>query len=158
MNSMYENMKIQDFFPFDSAIVGMENLYSEVGENSFYAQSGSIISKDKILTRGKKYLVFDIPTKAGITISEVILIDTFYFESCIHLIVENIETQRISFISFPAECPENNCTKCLVDINYFIDRINERAIMQYCGCAKKSKKAKNEGKAKLTDDIFEFDF
>ncbi len=121
-------MKIQDFFPFDSAVVGMENLYSEVGENSFYIQSPCIISKDKILTKGKHYLILNIPTKTGLTMTEIVLIDLFYYKSNIYLISRDINTQRVSIVSFCLECPESNCTKYLVDVNYFIDRMDAKAI------------------------------
>jgi hypothetical protein len=157
MSRMYENMKIQDFFPFDSAVVGLENLYSEVGENSFYVQSGCIISKDKLLSKGKHYLIFDIPTKTGITITEIILIDLFYYESSIHLIAEDINTHRVSIVSFCLECPEKHCTMFLVDINYFIDRMDAKVIKDYCGCSNK-KKPIGEGKTKYNDDLLEFEF
>ena len=155
---MYTNMKIQDFFPFDSAVLGLENLYTEVGENSFYFQNECIISKDRILTKGKHYLIFDIPTKTGITITEIILIDFFYFEGYIHLISEDFITNSLSIISFQLECPQTNCRKFLVDVNYFYDIKDAKAIKDYCGCDNHKKKSIGEGKTKLSDDLLEFDF
>lgn len=95
---MYANMKIQDFFPFDSAVVGLENLYTVVGENSFYVKSGCIISKDKLLTKGKHYLVFDIPTKSAIKMNEIVVIDLFYYKNNIHVISRDINTHKVSII------------------------------------------------------------
>lgn len=40
---MYSNMTLQDYFPFDSAVLGLENLYSEVGEDSFFVNSNCVV-------------------------------------------------------------------------------------------------------------------
>ncbi len=151
-------MKLQDFFPFDSAVLGLENLYSEIDENSFYVQSGCIISKSKILTKGKHYLIFDIPTKTEITITEIILIDLFYYESSIHLIAEDISTQRVSIVSFCLECPETNCTRFLVDIKYFIQRMNAKAVKDYCGDCASNNETKQKSARKQSDELLEFEF
>ncbi len=154
---MYANMKLQDFFPFDSAIVGMENLYSEVGEDSFLVNSNCVVAKAKILTKGKHYIVFDIPTKTDIKMTEIVLIDLFFYESSINLISQDINTQKVSIIHFSISSPTSDCTRYLVDIDYFIDRMNERAIRDYCGCDNK-KKPIGQGKTKFTEDLLEFEF
>jgi hypothetical protein len=155
---MYAKMTLQDYFPADLTLLGLRNIYSVVGKDSFYIQSPCVISKDKIITKGKHYLVFDIPTKTGITMTEIILVDLFCFEGKIYLISEDISTQRVSIVSFCLECPESNCTKFLVDIDYIIERRNERAIKDYCGCANSKKRPSDEDKTKFTDDLLEFDF
>jgi hypothetical protein len=151
-------MKLQDYFPADLTLVGLRNIYSEVGENSFYIQSPCVISKDKIITKGKHYLIFDIPTKTGITITEVILVDLFYYEGKIYLIAGDISTQRVFLISFCLEWHTNDCTMLVVDINYFIDRVNTQAIEDYCSCDNNKQKLIREGKTKIDNDLLEFDF
>jgi len=151
-------MKLQDFFPFDSAVLGLENLYSEVSNDSFFVNSPCVIAKDKILTKGKHYLIFDIPTKTGITITEIILIDLFYYAGNIYLISRDIDTHKVSLIHFCLECLQTNCMQFLVDVNYFINRMNERAIRDYCGCDANKKQPIGKGKAKLKNDLLEFEF
>jgi hypothetical protein len=151
-------MKLQDYFPFDSIILGLNNLYSEVGNDSFYVNSNCVVAKDKLLTKGKHYLIFNKPTKTDIKINEVVLLDLFYYKNNIHLISQDIHTKRVSNLSFCLECPESNCTKFLVDIDYIIERRNERAIKDYCGCANSKKRPSDEDKTKFTDDLLEFDF
>lgn len=151
-------MKLQDFFPYDSIVLGMENIYSEVGENSFYVQSECFISKDKILTKGKHYVIFDIPTKSDIKMFEVILIDLFYYKSNVYLIVRDINTQRVSKVRFSLECPETNCMRFIVDIGYFINRMSDRAIKDYCGCDNNKNKPHSKCKTKAAYDLLEFDF
>ncbi len=151
-------MTLQDYFPADLTFLGLRNLYSQVGKDSFFVNSNCVVAKGKILTKGRHYLIFDIPTKTGITITEIILIDLFYYEGSIHLIAEDISTQRVSNVSFPIECPKNDCTMFMVDVNYFINRRDAKVIRQYCGCANDKKKPIDKGKTKFTDDLLDFDF
>ena len=89
------NMTLQDFFPFDSADLGLKSLYSKVGKDSFYVNSNCVVAKDKILTKGKHYIIFDIPTKTDIKMNEIVLIDLFYYKGYIHLISQDINTNRV---------------------------------------------------------------
>ena len=98
-------MTLQDYFPFDSAVLGLENHYSVVGNDSFYVNSSCVAAKDKILTKGKHYIVFDIPIKTKSRMTAIVLIDLFFYEGNIHLISEDINTQRVSIVSFCLECP-----------------------------------------------------
>jgi hypothetical protein len=158
IDRMYVIMKLQDYFPFDNTLLGLENLYSEVGENSFFVNSNSVVARGKILTKQKHYLIFNIPTKTDIKMTEIVLIDLFYYKNNIHLISQDIHTKRVSNLSLCLECPTNDCRMFVVDINYFIDRMNERAIRDYCSCDTNKQKPIKEGKTNFTDDLLEFDF
>lgn len=151
-------MTLQDYFPFDSTVLGLENLYSEVGDNSFYVQSECIISKDKILTKGKHYIIFDIPTKSDIKMTEVILLYLFYYTGYVYLIVQDINTHRVYKVHFGLGCPGCDCTLILMDVRYFIDRMDDRAIKDYCGCDNNKKNTVSKGTPKAADDLLEFEF
>jgi hypothetical protein len=153
-------MTLQDFFPADLTLLGLRNRYSQVGKDSFLVNSPCVIAKDKTLTKGKHYLIFNIQAKTCITLTEIVLIDLFCYKSHIHLIAEDISTHRVSIVSFCLECPQTNCTKFLVDIKYFIQRMNERAIKDYCGdCNKDEKKSVKGISTKSShDDLLEFEF
>ena len=115
-------MKLQDLHPFDSAIVGLNGIFSTVGTDSFFINSECILATYNIITIGKEYILVDTPTGAGVKMTDVILLDVYYEEGVIHMIVQDIMTQRIFTIDHSLECAENECM--LVDLNYFIDRIN----------------------------------
>jgi hypothetical protein len=151
-------MALQDYFPADLTLLGLRNLYSEVGKDSFFVNSNCIYAQNKILTKGKHYLIFDIPTNSDIKMNEVILVDLFYYEGNIYLISQDIYSHRVSNINFCLECPETNSTRFLVDVNYFIDKMNARAVQDYCGCANNKKKPIDEGKTKFNDDLLELEF
>jgi hypothetical protein len=155
---MYAKMTLQDYFPADLTLLGLRNRYSQMGENSFYVNSCCVVAKGKILTKQKHYLIFNIPTKTDIKINEVVLLDLFYYKNNIHLISQDIHTKRVSYLSFCLECPTNDCTMIVVDIHYFIDRMNERAIRDYCSCDNNKQKPIKEGKTDFTDDLLKFDY
>jgi hypothetical protein len=161
-NSIYEKivhiMKAQDRFPYDSTILGLDNLYYTVGNDSFYIKSNCIASTGNLITIGKEYIIFDRPTESGIKMSEVILLDCYYYEGIIHLIVQDVRSKRVFTISQCLECPENDCTWLLVDLNYFIDRMDDRAINDYCQCGTNKKQPIGNGKIKADDDLLEFEF
>lgn len=133
-------LRAQDLFPFNSFIVGMQNLYHTVGSNSFYINSPCILATDKKITTGKSYIIFDHTTDTGFKMSDVILVDCYYREGIINLIVQDIRSQRVFIIDHCIECPENECKWILVDLNYFIDKMNDKAIRQYCGDCNDPKK------------------
>jgi hypothetical protein len=151
-------MTLQDYFPADLTLLGLRNLYSLVGKDSFLVNSSCVAAKDKILTKGKHYIVFDIPIKTDSKMTAILLIDLFFYEGNIHLIAEDINTHEVSIVSFCLECPESNCTRYLVDVNYFIDRLDAKTIRDYCGCDKNKKQPFSDGKPMSDDELLEFDF
>jgi hypothetical protein len=159
MDRMYANMTLQDYFPADITILGLRNLYSLEGKDSFFVNSSCVAAKDKILTKGKHYIVFDIPIKTDSKMTAIVLKDLFFYEGMINLISEDINTHRLSIVSFCLECPENDCTKYLVDVNYFIEKQDEKAIRQYCGdCDNNIKQPLSKSNTKVAEDLLEFDF
>ena len=154
-------MTLQDYFPADLTLLGLRNLYSLVGKDSFLVNSSCVAAKDKILTKGNHYIVFDIPIKTDSKMTPIVLIDLFFYEGNIHLISKDIKTQRVSIVSFCLECPESNCTRYLVDIDYFIDRMDAKAIRQYggnCDGTKKRPSDENKHQNRHDDDLLEFEF
>jgi hypothetical protein len=157
---MYIIMKTQDLFPYNSTIVGLNNTYHTVGSNSFYINSSCILATDKIVTKGKEYIIFDNTTDTGFKMTDVILVDCCYREGFINLIVHDIKSRRVFTIHQCLVCPENDCTSVLIDINYFIDKMNEKVIRQYCGkCNDPKKKATTVINHKSSEeDLLEFEF
>jgi hypothetical protein len=117
-------MKLQDKYLYDSAIVGLNNLYCTVGADSFYINSPCILAYDKTISTGKTYILVNYPKGTGIKMSDVKLLDGYFEDGVINLIVQDIISQRIFAIDQCIECAEKQCTWVLVDLDYFIDRIN----------------------------------
>jgi hypothetical protein len=129
------------------------------GADSFFVNSSCVVAKDKILTKGKHYMILNIPIKTDIKMTEIVLIDLFFYEGSIHLISEDNNAHRVLIIHFSLECPENDCSRFLVDLNYCIDRMDTKAVRDYCGNYNETKTKPIEAdKLKINDDLLEFDF
>ena len=64
-------MKIQNKYPLTSTKVGLKNIFQNVGSNSFYVDSDCILATNKIIARGKEYVLFDISTDTGVKMIDV---------------------------------------------------------------------------------------
>jgi hypothetical protein len=151
-------MTLQDNSPADLTQLGLQKQYSSIGDESYLINSPCVVAQRKILKKGSRYLIFNIPTKTSITLTEILLKDLFFFEGIIYLISEDIKTHQISIVSFPLKCTESICTRYVVDLNYFHERSNEKAIRQYCGDCVNNKKSIGNSKTEAADDLLEFDF
>ena len=148
----------QNKYPYDETLLGLDGLYQVLDNNSFLIKLDCIASTDSVITVGKEYVLFYTNTEPRIRMSDVILVDCYYFEKVIHLIVRDIRSKRVVTISQRLECPKSDCTWVLVDLDYFIKRMDARIIQNYCGCDNGKKKPNGEGKAKSADDLLEFNF
>ena len=158
---MYLIMRAQDLYPFSSTIAGLNNIYTIVGSNSFFINSNCILATEKTVSIGKEYIIFDNTTHTGIKMSDVILVDCYYQEEgVINLIVRDIKSKREFTIHHCLKCPGNDCTWVLIDLNFFIDKMNDKTIRQYCGnCDDPKKKTDIYSKYKSSqDDLLEFEF
>jgi hypothetical protein len=151
-------MKAQDKYPYDSTILGLNGIYQTIGNDSFYINSHVILATDKIITEGKEYIIFDYSPDTGIKMSDVALNDCYYYEGLIYLIVQDIRSQEVFTIDQRLECPENDCTWILVDMDYLRDLMNAKAIRDYCGCDSKTKRTNGKSNPEATDDLLELEF
>jgi len=133
-------MKAQDLFDYDSAILGLNQMYSEVGEDSYFINSDCILAANKVVTVGKTYILFDYPLGKCIKMTDVQLLDVYYNEDAVHMIVQGIISQQVFTIVLNVDGGEVNCTSMIVDLDYFIDQLNLKAIKQYCGNCKTAEK------------------
>jgi hypothetical protein len=133
-------MKAQDLFDYDSAILGLNQLYSEVGEDSFFINSDCILAANKVVTIGKTYILFDYPSGKCVKMTDVRLLDVYYNKGAVHMIVQGIISQQAFTIVLNVDDGEVNCKSMFVDLDYFIDQLDMKAIKQYCGNCKEVKK------------------
>jgi hypothetical protein len=133
-------MKAQDQFDYDSAILGLNHLYSEIGEDSFFINSDCILAANKIVTVGKTYILFEYPSGKCVKMTDVRLLDVYDNKDAVHMIVQGINSHQIFTIVLHVSNCEVYCTSMIVDLNYFIDQLDINAIKQYCGNCKKVEK------------------
>ncbi len=151
--------RFQDLHPYDQTIVGLDNLYIVDHKGDFYINAFFIMETNKTLSKGTSYLLVD-NKETRVKMTKVRLIDCYFDGDIINLILQDISTQRTFTIAQQLECTENDCTWFLVDFNYFVDKMNAKAIRKYCA---KCSDAKNKPVAEIKprqshDDLLEFDY
>lgn len=153
-------MKHQDHLQFDPINTAPYTIFKQVGNSTFFVNSSSILATHKLITVGKEYVLIDNTKDTGSKMRDVILVDCYYRNGIIHLIVRDIRTQRVFTLDHCIEYPERDCTWLIIDINYFFDKEDSKAIQSYCGCwndPKKKPKAESNHRSNQ-NDLLDFEF
>jgi hypothetical protein len=153
-------MKLQDLHPYDSFIIGINNIYFIDYKGDFHINA-FFIAPNKILSTGSTYvLIYACPTKKCI-VRQVRLLDAYYDDGTIFLIVQDILSQETFTIDQIIECTGEHYKWILIDIDFFYDKMNANLIKSYCGkCSIPQTKSVTEEKSKQNhdDDLLEFEF
>jgi hypothetical protein len=119
-------MKLQDFFEYDSTILGLNNLYCTVGDNSFYINSPSIVSNDHIITSGSSYVLVRSSQMDGIVLQSVDVIDVYYVLGTVHiLLLDNLTKKRFTIV-LHIDNDRHPCFWRLIDLNYLTNKLDCR--------------------------------
>lgn len=116
-------MHLQAKYPFDSAIVGLNGTYCTVGEDSFFVNSLSILTEDQIITRGLNYLLYGSPIGFTVKLNEVKLLDVFYYDGSVNLIVQDLFSGIKYTMTQCLECDEVPFHWMLIDISYLFKQV-----------------------------------
>jgi hypothetical protein len=152
-------MKIQDKYQYDSSILGLNGIYHTVGDDSFFFNSPCILSTNHIIKSGKTYIIIGTPTAKGVKMYDVKLLDVFFKTGVINMIVRELISQKKFNMKFNIDCTKDDCKWMLIDLDYFIDKMNANAIRKYCGkCSDSKTKPVAEIKPRQShDDLLELD-
>ena len=126
-------MKLQNKYPYDVSILGLDGIFHSVGIGSFYINSECILATNHIITTGKTFIIVDTPTAKGVKMYDVKLVDVYFNAGVINMIVREMLSQKKFNMKLNIDCTKNDCKWMLVDLDYFIDKMNANAIRQYCG-------------------------
>ena len=149
-------MRTEDRNKYDSTLLGLNNLYVVDNDGNYFINSKCIMVANKTISSGKTYLLNVHPTEKDGKLYAIKILDVYYQDERVNLIVRDIITQRIFKIDDCIERTEHPCTWMLIDLDYFIDKINANAIRQYCG---KCSDAKNKPVAEIKPrQLLEFDY
>ena len=152
-------MKLQDIHPYDSAVVGLNNIYFIDYKGDFHINA-PFITPNKILSTGSSYvLIYACPTKKCI-VRPVRLKDAYYDEGTIFLIVQDILSQESFTIDQIIECTGEHFKWVLIDFDFIVEELNTEVIKSYCGncTVTKKKSVVDSNHRKLSNDLLEFDF
>jgi hypothetical protein len=115
-------MNLQDKYPYDATILGLNGIYYTVGENSFFVNSPCILTEDQIITRGLNYLLCGSLIGFNVELNEVKLLDVYY-DGAANLIVQDLSSGIKYTITQCLECGEVPCYWMLVDINFLLKKM-----------------------------------
>jgi len=125
-------MNQKEQITYDPKITAPYIIFKQIDSNNFFVNSLCIFAIKKIITIGKEYIVVDNTKATGLDIAQVKLVDSSYNKGMLHLIVMDIRSQIVSTFDHSLSFPECECTWLLIDMDYFKDREDIKAIQSYC--------------------------
>lgn len=140
-------MRLQDFFPYDTVILGLLQVYHGVGLDSFFIDQPCIMVQDRIVTTGVTYFLFSYDGNQLSTSSIVKLIDTFYYNNQVYLLLADLLTDELLLRNYPLNKDENRCQWKLFDVDTLRDILFAKNELTY-----PEKNIHND------NDLLEFDY
>jgi hypothetical protein len=116
-------MKQQDKHNYDSAILGLENLYVVDYEGNYFINSPCIMATDKTVYTGRTYLLVDCSYGKNSRMYSVVLMDVYCEDYVIYLIVRDLLSHRIFNINLYIDDGGIRGLWVLIDMDFFIQRL-----------------------------------
>jgi len=110
-------MKLQDQHPFNSTIMGLEDLYIVMGKKSFYINSNHIIANDCTITTGRTYVLILNKPEANLQVLYVQLIDVYYDNVLLHIMLKELKSNHSITIVHDFNS-KDECLWKLIDWDY----------------------------------------
>lgn len=133
---MSNQMKLQDQYPYDSALWGLENLYSTVGHDSFYINYSCVIAKDHTLTTGHTYMLIHHSKDGQVTTQLVRLVDVYCDNININLVLCNVYKDDRINIQLNVRNRNYQCPWMLLDessLQAVMDKVADQLeVYDYC--------------------------
>ena len=153
-------MKLQDLHPYDSFIVGINNIYFIDYKGDFHINAPFILAPNKTISTGNTFVLIYSPNSKNKKVHLVGLLDAYYDDGVIFLIVRDILSQETFTIDQMIKCTEDHYKWVLIDFDCIVEELNTDIIKSCCGSCTDTKKksAAESNHIKLNDDLLEFNF
>lgn len=109
-------MRLQDLFPYDAVILGLLQVYHGIGMDSFFINQPCIMVKDRIVTTGETYFLFSYDGNQLSTSSIVKLIDTFYYNNQVYLLLNDLLSGEVLLHNHGLNNVQPRCKWKLFDV------------------------------------------
>ena len=133
-------MKLQDRFPYDDTLLGLEGKYQPIGDDGFLINSNCIMVKDHVVKTGSTYFFFEDNERKAVRATAVKLVDAFYYLDMVYLLLIDVFCGQVRLLNHTLDNGLTLCKWKLVDTN------SVETLMD----AKEKKRSNN--------DLLEFDF
>jgi len=124
-------MRLQDFFPYDTVILGLLQVYHGIGLDSFFINQSCIMVKDRIVTTGLTYFLFSYDGNQLSTSSIVKLIDTFYYNNQVYLLLADLLTDEVLLLNHRLNNVQSRCQWKLIDVDTLRDILFAKDELKY---------------------------
>ena len=124
-------MRLQYLFPYDTVILGLLQVYHGIGMDSFFINQPCIMVKDRIVTTGVTYFLFSYDGNQLSTSSIVKLIDTFYYNNQVYLLLADLLTDEVLLRNHALNKGENKCQWKLFDVDTLRDILFAKDGLKY---------------------------
>ncbi len=110
-------MKLQDRFPIDDSLLGLDGKFETVGSASFLINSNCVMVKQHIVSTGSTYFFFEYDDQKNVTATAVKLIDAFFHFDYIYLLIIDLFNGQVQLVNTILDDRLSTCKWKLVDTN-----------------------------------------
>lgn len=125
---------LQDLYPYDSAIFGLNKLFMVRADHSFLINYAPIISQNHILNTGQTLMLITNQNNATIDAQMVRFVDCFNDNININIVLFDIIKRNSFVLQLNTYEPKQNYSWILLDVTFIRDEIEKFIVMKYCGC------------------------
>lgn len=122
-------MQLQDFYPFNSTILGLNNQYISYGSGRFYINLDNVFAKRKVICTGDTYL-FLTDVKNDLFALHVELIDVYHDGDNLNIMLED-NNKRIITIKHNFN-KNQNAQWWLLDLKHLKSVEDKLDVIEYC--------------------------
>jgi hypothetical protein len=116
-------MKLQDLHPYDSFIVGINNIYFIDYKGDFHINALFILAAKKTISTGNTYVLMYPNKRRNCIVHQVQLLDAYYSEGIINLVLQDIFSQETFTLDQKIECTGDHYKWILIDFDFFNDEL-----------------------------------
>jgi len=119
-------MKLQSLFPHNNlSNDGLQEIYRQIGPDSFYFDVEGIRSNENTITTGKTFLLLTVSANRTIKETYVRLLDTFNYKDHVYLLLLDLENEKVLLINQFLDAIDGHCHWRLIDFDYLKQRAKE---------------------------------
>jgi hypothetical protein len=121
-------MRLQDRHPYDSFPVGIHNIYYIDYRGDFHINAPFILAHNKTIRTGNTFVLIYSPNSKNKKVHLVGLLDAYYDDGVIFLIVRGIASWDTFTIDQQIECTGDRFKWVLIDFDFLVEELNTEVI------------------------------
>ena len=125
--------RLQDQFPYyDQTLLGLNNQYIAIGNDSFLINSPAVIADQHIVKTGCSYILVWSEVEK-MYVHHVQLADVYHDNEKVNLLLKEISTNHTEKLELYLDM-EHQSTWVLIDMEYIKNQVDDMLVKDFCGC------------------------